>query len=315
MKFALIVCILTLIILSVLGLILSLLLITNSEALSETYKNKFNCNSTGCPNIPIDITYKEVTPSFNNKNFNKKIASYCIQLINVIYYSDKKKYDYMKFTGLKHELTVNDFKTNKLDFGVIWRNETNKTIWITFRGTYNLKEWYNNFKISQTSYNDYNGVKTNLPSFIQEDKDNIKIHTGMLETYSNCSKVILDYLEKYKDEYNIILSGHSLGASIASIFSIELNYKGYKTVSYLYGCPRLGNERFCEKSKNIYRIENTADVIPTVPTSVSPNFLEPSKPYFYYHCGNLFSFTLNLKSLHNNHSLEAYNVYIKQLPD
>ena len=196
---------------------------------------------------------------------------------------------------------------------MLYGKTSNKTIWIMFRGTDNVKEWFNNFKISQTSYNEYDEDRTNLPSFMQEDKDNIKIHKGFLKIYSYCSKKILDYLEPFKDEYNIILSGHSLGAAISTIFNIELNFKGYKTVCYLYGSPRIGNEKFCKKSKNIYRIENTTDIVPTIPTSVSPNFLQPSKPFFYFHCGNLFSFSLNLKSLHDNHSIQAYNVYIKNL--
>ena len=311
MKFALIVCIITLIIFSILGLIFSLIFITNSDAISETLINK-QCKND-CSITPIDMDYKTQVPVFTNHKFDKNIASYCLKLINAIYYDKNKTYDFTKFENLTHELTINDTKLNKLSFSVIWRDETNKTIWIIFRGTDNIKEWYNNFKISQSSYNDYDGIKSNLPSFMQQNKDDIKIHKGFLHIYTVLSKTILNYLEPFK-KYNIILSGHSLGASIANIFNHELNYKGYTTVCYLFGSPRVGNYTFCELlHNNMYRVENTSDIIPTLPTSVSPNFSEPEKPYFYSHCGNLFSFTTNLKSLQNNHSVEVYNMYIKSL--
>lgn len=211
MKFALIVCIITLIIFSILGLIFSLIFITNSDAISETLINK-QCKND-CSITPIDMDYKTQVPVFTNHKFDKNIASYCLKLINAIYYDKNKTYDFTKFENLTHELTINDTKLNKLSFSVIWRDETNKTIWIIFRGTDNIKEWYNNFKISQSSYNDYDGIKSNLPSFMQQNKDDIKIHKGFLHIYTVLSKTILNYLEPFK-KYNIILSGHSLGASI-----------------------------------------------------------------------------------------------------
>ena len=72
MKFALIVCILTLIILCVSGLILSLLLITNSEAIAETLTSKLKCDSTGCPGMNIDMNYQRLHLRLKTINLIKK---------------------------------------------------------------------------------------------------------------------------------------------------------------------------------------------------------------------------------------------------
>lgn len=84
---------------------------------------------------------------------------------------------------------------------------------------------------------------------------------------------------------------------------------------YSFGGPKIGNMDF----KNTYekypvkcfRIANTDDEFTQMPTSVSPNFRNAKKPFYYTHVGELLSFSSNGKSVSNNHTLY---MYLKNLP-
>ena len=109
---------------------------------------------------------------------------------------------------------------------------------------------------------------------------------------------------------NIVISGHSLGGGVSTLCAVDLAsvYPG-KVVSYTFAAPRVGNSELCsliDKRLNIYRIVNSCDVVPTLPSSVSPNFANPELPFFYQQCGHLLSFTSNWKSIGNNHELAVY---------
>ena len=73
----------------------------------------------------------------------------------------------------------------------------------------------------------------------------------------------------------------------------ELKQQGYSTVIYNFASPRVGNKAFCNiinsMDVKIFRIVNTADVIPTLPLSVSPNYTKGNAnyPVMYAHCGEL----------------------------
>ena len=93
--------------------------------------------------------------------------------------------------------------------------------------------------------------------------------------------------------------------------------KGYITVVYNFASPRVGNPDFCDiinTTLPVYRIVNTADIIPTLPPSVSPNFLNNEKPYIYKHCGIGKYFTDNWSSLLNNHLMNVYNNSLYKMP-
>jgi len=70
----------------------------------------------------------------------------------------------------------------------------------------------------------------------------------------------------------IFITGHSLGAAVATVATLELHSKGFDVrSSYLFESPRVGNKEFAEyfdskfNGKDVWRITHTADIVPSLP--------------------------------------------------
>ena len=77
---------------------------------------------------------------------------------------------------------------------------------------------------------------------------------------------------------NLVITGHSLGAAMATLFASRQETKGYDVKLYTFGSPRVGNDEWAEQFANIeaYRFVNNNDIVCTVP------------PFGYYtHVGEL----------------------------
>jgi len=75
----------------------------------------------------------------------------------------------------------------------------------------------------------------------------IKVHSGFYKQYFSIYKKIIDYIDFYKYNIDIInVLGHSLGGGIATIASSLIANSYYNKVvnCYVFGCPRVGNKNF-----------------------------------------------------------------------
>jgi len=71
----------------------------------------------------------------------------------------------------------------------------------------------------------------------------------------------------------IFITGHSLGAAVGTVATLELFSKGFDVrASYLFESPRVGNSAFAEyfdskfNGKDVWRITNGADPVPGLPS-------------------------------------------------
>lgn len=138
-------------------------------------------------------------------------------------------------------LEINDDNSKKgIDGHVI---EYNNVAYIWFEPTNHKSDWWINFNATGVNVNDYTLVDTR---HVYGDE---KVHKGWIESFENIQGVI-DSIPKllHKDTVDIIISGHSLGAAIASLSSMYLadNYPGYNYEVYLFGSPKVGNNAFVE---------------------------------------------------------------------
>lgn len=127
------------------------------------------------------------------------------------------------------------------------------------------------------------------------------LHNGISDEFDEIKLQVLNTLNKNK---TVTLTGHSLGAGLASIFALYLFNLGFKIECvYTYGSPRVGNSEWAEKFKNsgiqYYRVVNGNDIVPTIPK------------LFFYHVGEEVHINKRgwLSWLHNNfldHKLENY---------
>ncbi len=102
----------------------------------------------------------------------------------------------------------------------------------------------------------------------------IRVHSGFISAYK--SKEVRGQIHKYvtEDICRIQLTGHSLGAALAVLCAVDLQYnfpsKDYEVV--LFGCPRVGNIAFARSYNrrvfNTIRVVNKNDFVTKLPPSL-----------------------------------------------
>ncbi|KAI9292203.1 alpha/beta-hydrolase, partial [Neoconidiobolus thromboides FSU 785] len=141
-------------------------------------------------------------------------------------------------------------------------DERGKNIVLSFRGTSNIYNWFSNAQV----------LLTNL--YFGNFK--IKVHSGfkamnekLFKLYSNDLK---ELLKQYSD-FNLIITGHSLGGAVSSLATIKikekLNIKDDRLINISYGSPRVGNHHFALKYNSmkhrVLRVTNKRDIVPHIP--------------------------------------------------
>lgn len=122
----------------------------------------------------------------------------------------------------------------------------NNDVMIVFQGSKELKHWESNFKIGESKF--LNVADT-------------KVHQGFYEEALAARKKLNPHLDT---EQKIIVTGHSLGAAVALLFSAMLHHDGYKVELYTFGSPPVGNQKFIDSIKELKhtRYTHIFDIIP-----------------------------------------------------
>lgn len=286
------------------------------EAFYYSFVNNIQCDKNAC--IP-ETSFEESTVNFN-KEYDKTMAKYCINLIQILYnnnYSVPPK-------GLSEEITLKYNIKSKV-FGTLWYAKDKNTLFIIFRGTTDIQDIIKDLNFQQNVYNtNTKNTQVSLRNIITKSKNtqnylrniesSAKIHNGFFTIYLNIKTELIDTLTKLNPT-NIVITGHSLGAAVATICAADLYLLGYSNiVSYIFASPRIGNQSFANIVKNIslYSIINNLDIVPTFPYAVSPNFNNKNEPNMFIDSGQILRFSANWSSVSNNHYLGVYNDF---LPD
>lgn len=133
-------------------------------------------------------------------------------------------------------------------------------IFTSFRGSSNIQNWISNIQISKV--NPYNDTA-------------IAVSKGFYKDYNYIKSDLMDNLSMLKREYNtnnVLLTGHSLGAALATLMAFDIlnEFQNYN-LKYLttYGSPRVGNKEFSSIMNGYdytsYRVTHYYDIVPHVP--------------------------------------------------
>jgi len=141
---------------------------------------------------------------------------------------------------------------------------------IAFRGTTNIKD----------VFTDLMSFKQEIPYSSMDAMSPIKVHTGFLRAYESVRKEItfsiLDQIEQGEiTPNNLIFTGHSLGAALATLGALDAQYHADKReldigiLCMTFGSPRVGNHEFVKSYMNrvvfTLRFVNDKDIITHLP--------------------------------------------------
>ena len=156
--------------------------------------------------------------------------------------------------------TLNSFMFIKNSiFGIIFLY--NNKLWIIFRGTFTSKEWSYNLDFKFTDMN----IKDTY----------LQCHSGFHRLYTEYFRDQIYEVINTNDISEVVFSGHSLGAGVATLASIDIKttFPDKSINAYLFGSPRvLGYEisKLINMPK-IWRVNNTSDIITQLPFATTSN--------------------------------------------
>ncbi|KAK9763024.1 hypothetical protein K7432_010673 [Basidiobolus ranarum] len=178
--------------------------------------------------------------------------------------------------------------------GYVGYNPDRRKMVISFRGTSNIKNWIHDVQFLPIDFQyPHQGASYSLP---------IKVHGGFFRAYESIRdqmreaiKLLGSILAAEFQEYELIITGHSLGAAVAvfSAMDIAQNYmteekqisfkEGYaidpsKMYIHTYGGPRVGNSGFAslvyntlsssKDGSNLVRVTSKSDPVPHFPPTI-----------------------------------------------
>jgi predicted lipase len=201
----------------------------------------------------MQITYvNELNDNLIKTALNLSQASYCVDNKNI-----------WDCTTCTDDNILYNVIENHSERVLVGYNNKYNSIFISFRGSSNILNWIDNIQISKIYP---------YPEF-----QNIGVEKGFYKAYKYLDNDIYNNIINLSAKYNtinLIITGHSLGAAIATLLSFDIInsklYDKYNIVSLItFGSPRVGNQEFVnlfnQYDINSKRITHYYDVVPHVP--------------------------------------------------
>ncbi|RKP18540.1 alpha/beta-hydrolase, partial [Rozella allomycis CSF55] len=141
----------------------------------------------------------------------------------------------------------------------------------------NEKEIIVSIRGSQTLADMITDFNAKMVDLLFDDINVGKVHRGFLAAsipIINELKPILLEFKLLNPEYKVTITGHSLGAALATLIGVDLHFTSFpneKISVYSFGEPRVGDMTFAKnltdlsEKLNIYRITHESDPVPHLP--------------------------------------------------
>jgi hypothetical protein len=110
-------------------------------------------------------------------------------------------------------------------------------------------------------------VRTDIRILKQRTIDG-KVHAGFKQAFDEVKDTIIDELHKHLGEMPLYITGHSLGAALATVATQELEeaFNDQVAACYTFGSPRVGDGKYERAIKvPFYRIVNSTDIVTLLP--------------------------------------------------
>eukprot|EP01113_Clastostelium_recurvatum_P017695 TRINITY_DN2088_c0_g1_i2.p1 TRINITY_DN2088_c0_g1~~TRINITY_DN2088_c0_g1_i2.p1 ORF type:complete len:297 (+),score=51.60 TRINITY_DN2088_c0_g1_i2:56-892(+) len=163
-------------------------------------------------------------------------------------------------------------------FGYLAYDSTEHAIVLSFRGSYNIPNWIDDFEAVQT-----------VPWY---DHKTARVHAGFYKVFMSLQHQVITQVKAATKKYptaKVVVTGHSLGAALSVLAAIDIYFNATVRVSsvYNYGDPRVGNQAFAQlynstiSGQVTYRVINNADIVPHLPALNMGYWHVPSEIWYH----------------------------------
>eukprot|EP00873_Tetraselmis_striata_P033771 jgi/Tetstr1/454035/TSEL_040954.t1 len=140
--------------------------------------------------------------------------------------------------------------------------EPDRTAFVAFRGTDSLRDGLLDAAIAKRS----------LPFMADTDPD-ARVHAGFFRQYQATVVAVREYLARHPDRSRVVVTGHSLGAAVATLCAALLRDEldEPRVACHVFGCPRVGNTAFANRVDAILELRRFVvghDPVACLPTRV-----------------------------------------------
>ena len=193
---------------------------------------------------PMQRLHMEHTQSGNLNNMKLQNAAHCAKLSELVY-KDKElirkeaiHMGYTKFRFFEHDGTE------------CLVCEDKGFVVVVFRGT---------------EPNKFKDIAADLKIWRVRSDTKGRVHAGFKESCDDLYTEVFNWITKNTHMKKIIVTGHSLGAAVATLFASRINADEL----YTFGSPRVGNRTFVRTlTVPHWRFVNNNDVVTKVPPAL-----------------------------------------------
>ncbi|SCU93385.1 LAME_0F03620g1_1 [Lachancea meyersii CBS 8951] len=192
-------------------------------------------------------------------------------------------------------------ESNELGTGFLAVDHEKEVVVLSFRGSSTNQDWLSDFAIYPTPYEPVS--KEHYRQWVDAGRisecEDCLVHRGFNVFLKTLSSQFFERIEAIFDtfpDYNLVVTGHSLGAAVASLAGIELRLRGHDPLVLTYASPNIFSgklrawvdelfetERIHQLSldegevmfrKGYFRVVHDGDYITMVPPFYEPAGLE-----------------------------------------
>jgi hypothetical protein len=255
----------------------------------------------------VNATYEEAAMGYT-ETIDWSVANLLVEASILAYaaYDDKQptictpvtlpEYDFVEcFTGVDTVLDVNQAEV----FGVVFRSPPPGpyTYIFSFRGTASFFDAIEDISFYQTKCPFVPFGADSAPEATAGVASGFwSVYTAGDGTTTPMQTQLFGLLDRYQaSEYPIsrlLITGHSLGAALSQLFTLDLAFSRYSSIpalNYNYACPQVGNSNFAalfeaqapqhDPATQAIRIQNTYDLVPCLPPNLWYGYVQAADAF------------------------------------
>lgn len=199
-------------------------------------------------------------------------------------YCDPTSYETRTYRGVLEGFvpTYTIDEENHDTHGYIGYHPGQQSIYVSFRGSESIQNWIDNL----------DAVLTDYPLC-----SNCEVHKGFYKAEQATYGDVLTQVRSLQSQfpsYSVVCTGHSLGASIALLTTLDLVNSGVQNVKlWNFGSPRVGNTEFANFAgsylPNHQRVTHHKDMVPHTPmherfTHINGEWYQPGDDLYVQEC-------------------------------